>query len=1174
MNKKTLLNFWVLLLCMVVGGASTAWAQSDFSALYTSNVTLPSSGNGTVSSCIVNVNTTQYNGTKLGKNGAGASATFQAPAGTKYIHLHVAAWNGQSTGFTYKVGDGTAQSISGITSNSGIKGNPPFTFDGDASSSNYYKVITLDNPLASDTDITFSSTSERAVFWGVNTESVAAPSYDITALSNNNSYGTVALEGSVITATPADGYRVSTSEPYTVSPANSATVSQNGNVFTVTPSENTTVTINFEAIPTYTVSVGSITGGTLTLKNGDDEVASGSSVREGTILTVVPNASEGYQFASWSDGTNVYTDEFTYTVTSDVVFTATFDEVVTHKVNWFVNGEQTSENVAEGATVVFPSDPDDVNTLKFQGWVTAPIDGRTNDKPSFVTEATMGTSDLNFYAVFATVTPGQEEKITDVLTNATTGVGSSTSYSNWSGKTVTSSAVYAGNTAGGNSSIQLRSNNSDSGVVSTTSGGKVSKIVVEWEEHTSTGRTLDIYGKNAAYSSASDLYSAQNQGTKLGSVVYGTSTELTVTGDYDYIGLRSNSGAMYLSSIAITWTQKADDVITGYCTTVSSLPIPVITMEDVEMTWGDEDKSVTPTAKIGEDDYEGAFIFTSSDDTKLTVASDGKLTCNVPGIYTVTASIAETGEYQSAEVTCNVTVDKKGVTLNFDSENVLKMDTDEQYAQTVSVTPAAYDGVITYALTANTSDAIIDENTGELLFTTTGIATITATAPETELYLGNTASYTLTIKTLPTITVSDQTLVYGEQYEPTIVGGDVEITAEPNLISVEKGVITAAVVGTATVTVRTTANDTYAAGEETFNLVVTAPAGETTAPNAFITVFEETFSESTGGPLVTWGGSEANGTLKTDNNGWTMTSGAGAGSCAKFGTGSIAGSATSPSITVASGEAYTLTFKTAPWSTDANQTVTVTVTGGTINGNSSTTTSKLTNKEWNDFEFEVVATSASMTIGFNCSANRFFLDEIKLASPIEPTATVSLNKYGLATYCSQYPMDFSSTQGYTAWRVTGVSNEGVVSLEKITEAIKGGQGVLLYNKNADGVNTSEVTVNFADGDTEYSEAQNKFFGTTAPTYVDNEEYLGLSGNKFVKVNAGTIPAGKALLPVSVLPAGARELTFQFEDDGQTTGISDQFTVNGEKSVYDLQGRKVEKTTKGLYIVNGRKVVVK
>ena len=130
----------------------------------------------------------------------------------------------------------------------------------------------------------------------------------------------------------------------------------------------------------------------------------------------------------------------------------------------------------------------------------------------------------------------------------------STTYTNFTGVSVNSTAVYAGNSSKTNAGgIQLRSSNSNSGIVTTTSGGKVKKISVTWESSTTSGRTLDIYGKNTAYTAATDLYNSSNQGTKLGSIKCGTSTELVISGDYEYIGLRSNSGAMYLTEIDITW---------------------------------------------------------------------------------------------------------------------------------------------------------------------------------------------------------------------------------------------------------------------------------------------------------------------------------------------------------------------------------------------------------------------------------------------------------------------------------------------------------------------------------------------------------------------------------------------------------------------------------------------
>ena len=150
------------------------------------------------------------------------------------------------------------------------------------------------------------------------------------------------------------------------------------------------------------------------------------------------------------------------------------------------------------------------------------------------------------------------QEFTDEITRSLTGI-TGTSYDLWEDKQCSnaahSSVVYAGYSAGGNSSIQLRSDKNESGIITTTSGGKAKSVTVVWNDNTQNGRELDVYGKNTAYSSwsgASDLYD-NNAGDFLGSIVKGTSTSLTITGDYKFIGLRSKSGAMYLSKISIVW---------------------------------------------------------------------------------------------------------------------------------------------------------------------------------------------------------------------------------------------------------------------------------------------------------------------------------------------------------------------------------------------------------------------------------------------------------------------------------------------------------------------------------------------------------------------------------------------------------------------------------------------
>jgi hypothetical protein len=82
----------------------------------------------------------------------------------------------------------------------------------------------------------------------------------------------------------------------------------------------------------------------------------------------------------------------------------------------------------------------------------------------------------------------------------------------------------------------------------------------------------------------------------------------------------------------------------------------------------------------------------------------------------------------------------------------------------------------------------------------------------------------------------------------------------------------------------------------------------------------------------------------------------------------------------------------------------------------------------------------------------------------------------------------------------------------------------------------------------------------------------LSDGKFHPASAGTLAAGKAYLYITV---SARELELSF-DESDVTAISEVTNTNrtNNTNVYDLQGRKVAQPTKGLYIVNGRKVIIK
>ena len=252
--------------------------------------------------------------------------------------------------------------------------------------------------------------------------STAAPAHTITALSNNDDYGTVALSGTGITATPKSGYRISKSTPYTIT-SGTATVAQSGNYFTVTASTDCTVQINFEAIPNYTVTINTPTGGTLTVKNGDEDISNGDNLPDGTVLTITATPDAEYNFRNWQAidaSTHTYTASNTgsYTINEHAVtFNANFDAKVYHDAIFKTSGGTTYaiKTTEKGQAIDFPDNPSDVGGKVFKGWTTADIVGTTDEAPEYVNSANMGDEDVTYYAVYATQ---HGDNVTAQLTNS------------------------------------------------------------------------------------------------------------------------------------------------------------------------------------------------------------------------------------------------------------------------------------------------------------------------------------------------------------------------------------------------------------------------------------------------------------------------------------------------------------------------------------------------------------------------------------------------------------------------------------------------------------------------------------------------------------------------------------------------------------------------------------
>ena len=256
-----------------------------------------------------------------------------------------------------------------------------------------------------------------------------------------------------------------------------------------------------------------------------------------------------------------------------------------------------------------------------------------------ITASFAGNDDYNAGSASYTITVTDPEAttVTDVINRAFTGV-TGTSYTDWSDKTGASGAIYAGNSAGGNDAVQFRSNNNNSGIVTTASGGHATKVTVKWNSNTASGRTLNVYGKNTAYSAASDLYNSDNQGTLLGTIVNGTSTSLEISGNYTFIGLRSNKDAMYLDEIQIDWSSEATPAN------------PVITLSNIPTSNISAEGDVVTINYSIENPVEGVSVQASASDTwvsdfdysddAISFVVDAKTT---PGTRTATITVSYTG---------------------------------------------------------------------------------------------------------------------------------------------------------------------------------------------------------------------------------------------------------------------------------------------------------------------------------------------------------------------------------------------------------------------------------------------------------------------------------------------------------------------------------------------------
>lgn len=306
---------------------------------------------------------------KLGTGSAVGSFSMTVPSDVTNVIFNVAGYKAKTV--TINI-NGTSRAIT-TTSDKGE-----------------YTAIEVDTTSTKDITFATTSTGYRCMIDSITYvitgssggDTPDTPNYTVTAESNNTSYGTVTLSGNVITATAKAGYEVS---DYSMDPASAATVVNNGDgTFTVSDiTADVTITINFEALPVYTVQ----------FSEEDGTLAEPMTKYVGGQITLPEHTStipDGYKFEGWAEAENetdyakIFAAGTKYTVAGDITLYAQYSEV--------------SSTPTSTAAITFDSESKRTSySASQQVWYENGITV-TNDKGASTTSVNSAVNPVRFYA--------------------------------------------------------------------------------------------------------------------------------------------------------------------------------------------------------------------------------------------------------------------------------------------------------------------------------------------------------------------------------------------------------------------------------------------------------------------------------------------------------------------------------------------------------------------------------------------------------------------------------------------------------------------------------------------------------------------------------------------------------------------------------------------------------
>lgn len=366
---------------------------------------------------------------------------------------------------------------------------------------------------------------------------------------------------------------------------------------------------------------------------------------------------------------------------------------------------------------------------------------------------------LTLLTIVCTVGGYAQETATDELTATILNV-STNGYKKFATKTLSSGASYDGaayvGTGKSQKGIQIRTKVDKglyTGIITSASGGTIKSITINF--NSSNAQSLEIYGKNTAYTTAKDLF-----GSAAGELIKNvpnSKTAVTITPNkaYKFIGFKSNDGTNYIDKITIVWEKAATTPTTTTTFGASSGKTFTFTNGTLE---GFTTPTATATKSDDNTDLSNLIEYTSSDADIVAVDSKtGELTFTNTkfGEATITATLPKTDTYQTSTDSYVVeNIDNHTATsLSFNGTDVTltegKTDAGADFTGYTATEANNIAGTITYAASGD-AVATVDPTTGAVTINAAvyGTTTITATftpADPTQ-YSGSTATYKITNK--------------------------------------------------------------------------------------------------------------------------------------------------------------------------------------------------------------------------------------------------------------------------------------------------------------------------------------------------------------------------------------------------------------------------------------------